>query len=99
MKIVPACFFAALAIVTATTSATAAPANSAPGASNIDPAHQDQFWTPQRKAEWNSGYPACMRLCQEIGWTSTEAAVYCNARWNHQFNANRLIPAYERFGK
>lgn len=92
MKIISSLFLAGLVFATLTKPATAAPATA------IDPAHPDRYWTPQRVVEWNSGYAGCMHLCQEIGWTASESAVYCDSRWNHVFNMNRLIPAREHFG-
>lgn len=90
MKAISSLLLAGLVAASLTTPIAAAPP-SRPGVS-------DQFWTRERIAEWNSGYPACMRLCMEIGWNGNECTVGCNARWNHQFNVNRLIPAREHFG-
>jgi hypothetical protein len=90
MKIIPLCL-TGLVVATVATSATAGPA--------IEPGHIERYWTPARAAEWNSGYAGCMRICQEIGWTQSESAVYCDSRWNHVFNMNRMIPANEKFGK
>ena len=90
MKIVSSLFLAGLIATTLTMPAAAAPP--------IDPAHPERYWTPQKAKEWNSGFEGCMRICQETGWTASESAVYCNSRWNHMFDMNRMIPAGEKFG-
>jgi len=96
MKIISSLLLAGLAVATLTTFASVGPASA--GAA-IEPGPADRYWNPQRVAEWNSGYAGCMRLCQEIGWTQSESGVYCDSRWNHVFNMNRMIPANEHFGK